>query len=445
MCNTMRMWLVLVWLLLMACPASGPIVFADSVKSESPYDKSRALVIGIEQYAQAAAVPGAVDEAKRVAQAFRQLGFEEITELYNKDATSRRLHQALSDIFTRKVDRSGRVVVFFSGHTGITRDSKGRDLGYLVPVDAQTSKGAKFLTIDTFKELTRRSPSKHTLLITTGRVRPSEALPPKAGSPEGETDTEARAVQVIARADDGEKVDKMEGKIRFIQALLTGLAGAADLNQNGWLMASELGTYLKQQVGAITLRLDGDGDTVVLIQQRKEVPEPSAHTLKDREAAKAEYEQAVAYLQGGKYAEEALARLKRAIEYDPTFGEAYLLKSYLRLEVVPDLDEALAAGQQAVKYAPDNPEAFYTLGLVQEKMGHYQEAEEAFVQAAKLNPKNESVYFSLGTLYEDELNDRAKSVDAFRRYLELGGDHARARAAVSQADQAVVAPADPLP
>jgi tetratricopeptide (TPR) repeat protein len=77
-------------------------------------------------------------------------------------------------------------------------------------------------------------------------------------------------------------------------------------------------------------------------------------------------------------------------------------------------------------------------------MGHYQEAEEAFVQAAKLNPKNESVYFSLGTLYEDELNDRAKSVDAFRRYLELGGDHARARAAVSQADQ-VVAPADPLP
>jgi Flp pilus assembly protein TadD len=444
MCNTMRISLVLLWLLFLSYAASGPTAFADSVKSDRPYDKSRALVIGIEQYAQASAVPGAVEDAKLVAQAFRRLGFEEIIELYNKDATSRRVHQALSDIFTRKVNRSGRVVVFFAGHTGITRDGKGRDLGYLVPVDAQINKAAKSLTIETFKEFTKRSPSKHTLLITTGRVRPSEDLP-RAESPVTETDTEARAVQVIARTDEGEKADKMEGKARFIQALLTGLSGAADLNQNGWLTASELGTYLQQQVGAVTLRLDGEGDTVVLIQQRKEVPEPSAHTLKDREAAKVEYEQAVAYLQGGKYAEEALARLNRAVGHDPTFAEAYLLKSYLRLEVLPDLDEALAAGQQAVKFAADNPDAFYTLGLVHEKLGHYQDAEKAFVQAAKLNPKNESVYFSLGTLYEDELNDKAKSVDAFRRYLELGGAHARARAAVSQADQAVAGPADPLP
>ena len=83
-----------------------------------------------------------------------------------------------------------------------------------------------------------------------------------------------------------------------------------------------------------------------------------------------------------------MARLNRAIEYDPTFADAYLLKSYLRLEVLPQLDEALAAGQQAVKSAPDNPDAFYTLGLVHEKMGHYKEAEAAFIQAGKLNPEN---------------------------------------------------------
>jgi tetratricopeptide (TPR) repeat protein len=114
-----------------------------------------------------------------------------------------------------------------------------------------------------------------------------------------------------------------------------------------------------------------------------------------------------------------------------------MLKSYLRLELLPQLDEALAAGQQAVKYAPENADAFYTLGQVHEKMGHYKEAEEAFVQAAKLNGENPDVYFALGTLYEDQLNDPAKSVEAFRRYLQLGGVHARARAAVSQVDQAV--------
>ena len=78
-------------------------------------------------------------------------------------------------------------------------------------------------------------------------------------------------------------------------------------------------------------------------------------------------------------------------------------------------------------------------------MGHYKEAEEAFIQAGKLNPENEYVYLSLGTLYEDQLNDKVKSVAAFRRYLQLGGANARARLAVSQADQAGVSPADASP
>lgn len=443
-----RIWLVLPWLFFFNSPPSVPSLLAEVVKPEGLYDKSRALIIGIEQYMQAPSVPGAVDEGKQVAQVFRQLGFDEIIELYNKDATSRRLHQALTDIFARKVDRKGRVVVFFAGHTGTIRNSKGRDFGYLVPADAQVNKAAKSLTVETFRDFTRRSPSKHTLLIINAPVRAWEAAALKSMPSQAEVDTDAPAVQVIARADQREKADQAEGKTPFVGALLTGLSGAADLNQNGWLTASELGIYLKQQVYAISLRLDGEGDMVLFQQPTVEVGpvvEPNSQTTQDREAAKSEYEQAVALLQGGKYAEEALARLNRAIAYDPTFGDAYLLKSYLRLEVLPDLDEALAAGQQAVKGAPDNPDAFYTLGLVHEKMGHYKEAEEAFIEAGKLNPENEYVYFSLGTLYEDQLNDKAKSVAAFRRYLQLGGANARARSAVSQADQTVVSPAAPSP
>ena len=77
-------------------------------------------------------------------------------------------------------------------------------------------------------------------------------------------------------------------------------------------------------------------------------------------------------------------------------------------------------------------------------MGHHKEAEEAFMQAAKLKPDDPNVYFSLGTLYADHLKDDVKAVEAFRRYLALGGAHARARAAVSQADQAA-SPKDILP
>ncbi len=245
-----------------------PSLLAEDLKPAAVYDKSSALIIGIEQYALAAAVPGAVEEAKQVAQAFRQLGFEDITEIYNKEATSRRLHQALTDLFIKKGGRKGRVVVFFAGHTGTTRDTKGKDVGYFVPADVQINNVAKSLTVETLREFTRRSASKHTLLIIDGPIRGWDTAP-KPAPPA--TNGDARAVQVIAAADKGETSARADGKTVFLQALLTGLAGAADSNRNGSLTASELGAYIKQQVDAATqglqhvasLRIEGDGDTIL--------------------------------------------------------------------------------------------------------------------------------------------------------------------------------------
>src|SRR5688500_12552598 len=111
-----RIWLILPWLFF-SFPSFVPSLLAEGTKPEALYDKSRALLNGTDQYMRAPPVAGAVDEGKQVARVFRQLGFDEIIELYNKDATSRRLHQALTDIFARKVDHRGRVVVFFAGHT----------------------------------------------------------------------------------------------------------------------------------------------------------------------------------------------------------------------------------------------------------------------------------------------------------------------------------------
>ena len=127
-----------------------------------------------------------------------------------------------------------------------------------------------------------------------------------------------------------------------------------------------------------------------------------------------------------------MERLEKALEYDPTFGDAYVLKSYMRLEVLPNLDDALSAGRLAVQYAPKNPDAQYTLGLIHEKRGQYIEAERAMREALVVNPNYSDVYFSLGILYADKLMDQSKSVEVFTRYLELGGNHARARAAIAQ-------------
>ncbi|MDP1768316.1 MAG: caspase family protein [Nitrospirota bacterium] len=423
-----------------------PSASAQLGKPEGLYYKSWAIIIGVENYLLAPKIPGAIEDAKAVAQAFRQLGFDEVVELYDKDASFRRLQQTLSDFLPRKVGRHDRLVLYFVGHAGMTQDLDGKELGYLVPWDAQIGNVSKSVTFEQLKEFSRRSASKHTLFLVNAAVRGWEVSTVQPLSFEGrlapEDDTERRAVQLLTAGDKGESLSQENGKSVFVQVLVNGLSGMADGNKNGWLMASEVGDYVKQHVlerskgtqHAQLVQLEGDGDTV-LIEGRKAAyttgagPQSSAER---RQAAKMQYEQAFALLQTGKLAEEALERLNKALEYDPTFGDAYVLKSYVLLEVIPNLDAALSTAELAVQYAPKNPDSQYTLGLIHEKRGQYAEAERAMQAALVVNPNYVDVYFSLGILYADEMKDQAKSVEAFTRYLELGGSHARARAAVAQ-------------
>lgn len=418
-------------------------------KPDGMYYKSWAIVMATEQYLVAPPLPGVIEDAKKVAQAFRRLGFEEVIELYDKDTSFRRLQQVLNDVLPRKVGRMDRLVIFSAGHAGVLQDADGQDRGYLVPQDAQLTHSAKAVTVDALQEFVRRSAAKHMLLLfdtpmfgwdTTESERPRHDV---RQAPE--RDVERRAVYVISAAGKGEISNRTEGRSQFVQALLAGLDGAADQDHNGWLMASELGIYVMRQVEesshglqhASSLRIDGDGD-VVLVEGKKSMLTPAVSHLtaaQRQQAASTHYESALTVLQKGGSAEAALEQLDRAIAYDPTHGNAYVLKSYIRLEVAPQLDEALKAGLQATQYAPDNPDSFYTLGLIHEKRKMFTEAETAFRQALRVKADYPDVYFSLGTLYSDHLHDEPKAVDAFRRYLELGGTHARAREIVGQADR----------
>lgn len=437
----LRLLAVLISLPLLAGP-----VDAQLGKPEGLYYKSWGVVIGIENYLLAPKIPGAVDDAKAVAEALRKLGFEEVVELYDKEASSRRLQQTLVDFLPRKVGRQDRLVIYFAGHAGVTQTAAGKDLGYLVPWDAQPGNVSKAVTFEQLKEFSHRSASKHTLFLFDTAVRGWEASAAHALSLEGrsapEEDTEKRAVQVLTAADKGEAASRTQDHSVFVQALIKALSGDADLDKNGWLMASELAQYVSQHVSEQTknaqhpvfAQLEGDGDTI-MIEGRKAAfrlgGEPQSPAERQA-AARMQYEQAFALLQTGKSQDEALERLNKALEYDPTFGDAYVLKSYVRLEVVPNIDEALAAGKLAVQYAPNNPDSHYTLGLVYEKRGQFAEAEKALRAALAVNPAYVDVYFTLGALYADDLKDQQKAVDAFERYLELGGTHNRAREAVAQ-------------
>lgn len=253
-----------------------PVAEAQLGRPEGLYYKSWAIVIGIEQYVLAPSIPGAIHDAKKVAEAFRQMGFDEVVELYDKDASSRRLQQLLNDMLPRKVGRMDRLVLVYVGHAGVMQDSDGQDRGYLVPFDAPVTSTAKSITVEQLKEFARRSASKHTLLILDAPVVGWETTEAPGPSWEGrmapESDTDRRAVQVVTAAGRGEAVGRSDQGSRFVEALLRGLSGAADLDGNGWLMASELGSYLVRQVEMVSggvqhpssLRIDGDGDMVLV-------------------------------------------------------------------------------------------------------------------------------------------------------------------------------------
>jgi tetratricopeptide (TPR) repeat protein len=166
-------------------------------------------------------------------------------------------------------------------------------------------------------------------------------------------------------------------------------------------------------------------------------PEPATEAERTA-AAKEEYDKAFGLLQQQKEKslEEALERLEKAIRYSPAFGDAYILKSYLYLERLNKTDEALLAGELAVKYAPTNPDSHYTLGLVLQKKGRFADAEKAFLQALVVNPGYSDVHLSLGDLYAEDLKDRKKAVESYQRYLETGGNENRVRDYLSKAGAA---------
>ena len=420
-----------------------PVAIADAQlgRPEGLYYKSWAVVFGINDYLLAPKLTTAVADGKAVAEALRKLGFEEVLEVYDKNASSKGMHHILRDVLPRKVGRQDRVVIFFAGHTGITQDRNGKDLGYLVPWDSQTTNVSKTVTLDDLKDFSRRVMSKHILFVLDAGISGWEITAPQQLSLEGrgapEEETDKRAVQVLTAANKGEAAAQKDGQGLFVQTVLAGLKGAADVDKNGWLMASELGAYTVKQVEQATAgkqhpqfaRLDGDGD-MIIIEGRKGTfragsePKTEAERL---EAAKEMYDRAFTTLQQQRPPQEALASLDKALEYNPAYGDAYILKSYVLQEYLFNTDEALVAAQQAVKYAADNPDSHYTLGLALQRKQRYQEAEQAMLRALAISPTNTDVQLSLGDLYAEDLKDRKKAVETYTKYLENGGTEGRAR------------------
>lgn len=243
------------------------------------YARRVAAVIGINDYREWPRLGGAVSDAKRTAAALRQLGFDTVFELYDRDATRSGILDLLSQTLPEAVGEEDLALIFFAGHGDTETLPNGEKRGYIIPADGSTDRVfATAISMNELRDVARRVPAKHMyyvmdscysgLLLTRGLgLQPSTP---------GYVDkvTSRRAVQIIAAGMEGEEAIEREGRGLFTTAFLDALSGKADANHDGFVTAGEIGVYVAPEVTSMSSArqtpqfgaLEGEGEVVFAVR-----------------------------------------------------------------------------------------------------------------------------------------------------------------------------------
>jgi len=245
------------------------------------YEKSFAVVIGIDDYEKWPALEFAANDAEAIKQKLKGTGFDEVTTIFDKEASQRRILTELFHELPKKVGRNDRVLFYFAGH-GQTEDlPDGGKRGYIIPVDADTlSYASSAISMEQIRSLSSRIPAKHILYVMDscysglGLSRSYGVSPGISGYLRKVASM--RVVQIVTAGGKGEQVQEREGHGLFTTYFLRALDGEADINKDGVVTGTELGAYLRPQVSDASQnaqtplfgRLEGEGEFLFFIRAK---------------------------------------------------------------------------------------------------------------------------------------------------------------------------------
>jgi tetratricopeptide (TPR) repeat protein len=154
--------------------------------------------------------------------------------------------------------------------------------------------------------------------------------------------------------------------------------------------------------------------------------------------AQALYEQGLAAYKADRD-EEAIEKLKQAVELAPDFAEAHYRLGLAynatkqREEADKAFEGAVKAYEKVTKREPKNSDAYYFLGLSYEQLGKYDEAVKALKEAVKNSPEeNDDKYFELANAHF-KIAQYDEAVRALNKVLEIKPDHFPAQEMLEQA------------
>jgi len=89
----------------------------------------------------------------------------------------------------------------------------------------------------------------------------------------------------------------------------------------------------------------------------------------------------------------------RAVALDPDLPETHLALGYYRYYGQRDFTGGLAEFQQAEKGLPNNVDVIEAIGLIQRRLGHWEEAIVALRRAIEFDPRDNNAYINLAVTY----------------------------------------------
>ena len=244
------------------------------------YSKRVAVVIGINDYTYWPNLSGASGDGQRMARYLRESGWDEVIELYDKDATRRNMLKMLGSQLPQLTDENTLAMIYFAGHGQTETLPDGQKRGYLVPVDGDTSDVfSTAISMQTVKDLSKRTSAKHVYYALdacySGMALTRGIAAPGTSRSYLQKITSVPVVQVITAGGEGEQALEMGGQGLFTTYLLRGIQGEADANSDGAVTASEIGAFVKPHVTNASRSqqtpqfgtMEGAGEVVFLVER----------------------------------------------------------------------------------------------------------------------------------------------------------------------------------
>jgi TolA-binding protein len=360
-----------------------------------------------------------------------------------------------------KVSRDDRIFFFFAGHGATRTLADNRQVGFIIPVDADLNNYySTAISMTEIREASDLIPAKHVYFVMDSCYSGLALTRGGGGSFGGRTyldEVTSRVARQILTAGGSDQVvadDGSDGHSVFTWALLEGLAGKADLDHNGVITASELGAYVSPVVAsfsrqtpamgnligseggefvfelqpepltAMTQQMDNKSLTLTnqLASLEQQVAAKQAELLKLQESIQAAESGKLAPTPTGAQIAAAAAAPASASPSGmqlPAKARAYdldrLARDYYREKKYDDAAKAL---ERAVALKPNDPVLLNNLGFVYYEMGRYNDAVSYLEKTLAADPNRKEAHGNIGYAYL-KLGNRVAAKIHFERYLQL--------------------------